>query len=259
MPENSQKHFRGYINNEVSIRIKVYGHPIPKDIQLMKGKELEKLNQTKYNASLVNLDKPFIYIDVIIREIQEEDFTNYFLKVDNGIGKPLLWEFMVVKGDSISKDNTVVIASSMVGTIFCLVFVGVYVYKKRKQKVSREPSQQRTVRYQNIELQPTEVFVNQYEIRRTVPLPDDYENENQVPRTVSREPNQQQTVRHQNIELQPIVPPPEVHVTDDEQTTTGKPFPFGTGLQREFVLSHKLRGGPSRIPIRSPYLQGIVK
>uniref|UniRef100_A0A2C9L9P0 Ig-like domain-containing protein n=1 Tax=Biomphalaria glabrata TaxID=6526 RepID=A0A2C9L9P0_BIOGL len=136
--DSSSKYFEYHIDDEAAISVKLYGHPQPTDIQLLKGTDSREINQTKYSANFTELKKPLILVNLIIHKIQEEDFTNYLLRADNGVGKPLLWEFMVVKGDSILDIDIVLTVSLIIGflvLISALVYIAPVRYKmKRNQK-----------------------------------------------------------------------------------------------------------------------------
>ncbi|GFN93543.1 fibroblast growth factor receptor 3, partial [Plakobranchus ocellatus] len=128
------------------VGVEIYGYPTPHLLTLMR---------TRYNTNLTGSARhlieyspgqaPFGFVNVIISDVVEEDFTNYTIAVDNGVGDPLVYTFYLVeekqeeqKDDSDDDDTVATAVGATVAAVVVLVIAVIVVVLVKRYRASRK-------------------------------------------------------------------------------------------------------------------------
>ncbi|KAH9492834.1 Alpha-1,3-mannosyl-glycoprotein 2-beta-N-acetylglucosaminyltransferase [Bulinus truncatus] len=127
----------GFVDNDVTVTVKIYGHPLPKVFQLLKGSNKTEVNPDDFRFHIVELNKPYLLVNLLIPNLREENFTSYSMGISNGIEPQLLWEFSIIHESTVKSEVNVIaiIIPSIITAISVAVVIIVivrYLYLRRK-------------------------------------------------------------------------------------------------------------------------------
>ncbi|GFO46603.1 hemicentin-2 [Plakobranchus ocellatus] len=114
--------------------LEIYGYPTPHLLTLMRTRD--NTNLTGSARHLIEYSPgqaPFGFVKVTIFFVEEEDFTNYTITVDNGVGDPLVYPFylaevkVTVKQEEEGGSEDVFIAVSVNVAVVAVVVIAVVV------------------------------------------------------------------------------------------------------------------------------------
>ncbi|GFN84767.1 vascular cell adhesion protein 1 [Plakobranchus ocellatus] len=137
VPKNSQPEIVDVALGETAeLGLEIYGYPAPELLTLIRT--TDNINLTGSARHLIEYSPgqaPFGSVNVTIVLVEEEDFTNYTLTVDNGVGDPLVYPFYLIKVNATEKvkqeeqggseDDTVAIAVSVTVAVVAVVVIAV--------------------------------------------------------------------------------------------------------------------------------------
>ncbi|XP_059160108.1 uncharacterized protein LOC131943841 [Physella acuta] len=137
-PEKNNTVYHGKRQGRLIIKIEVYGYPQPLKYLLYINEtrvfimdvNLKTLNQSLYTIEYVVTLSPHGCVILTLTDIQDSDFTEMKLHIDNGIGASLVYMF-TIKADSIFESFLKVIIEIGVGSVSLLVFLvfGIWIFK----------------------------------------------------------------------------------------------------------------------------------
>ncbi|GFO32211.1 neural cell adhesion molecule 1-like isoform x5 [Plakobranchus ocellatus] len=86
------------VEETAELGLEIYGYPIPHLLTLMRITDNTNLiGSTRHLIEYSPGQAPFGIVNVTIFFVEEEDFTNYTITVDNGEGEPLVYPFYLVE------------------------------------------------------------------------------------------------------------------------------------------------------------------
>ncbi|GFO36320.1 cell adhesion molecule, partial [Plakobranchus ocellatus] len=92
------------INETAELGLEIYGYPIPQLLTLMRTRDRTNLTGSAgYLMEYSPHQAPFGVINVTISDVGEEDYTNYTITVDNGVGDALVYSFYLVEVNATEK------------------------------------------------------------------------------------------------------------------------------------------------------------
>ncbi|GFO46642.1 hypothetical protein PoB_007314700 [Plakobranchus ocellatus] len=124
------------VEETAELGLEIYGYPAPQLLTLIKT--TDNTNLTGSARHLIEYSPshaPFGLVNMTIFFVEEEDFTNYTITVDNGEGDPLVYPFNLIKVKATEKareteqggseDDTVAIAVSVTLAVVAVVVIAV--------------------------------------------------------------------------------------------------------------------------------------
>ncbi|XP_055865540.1 uncharacterized protein LOC106074315 isoform X8 [Biomphalaria glabrata] len=131
-----QRKFIGYLDKTAVVSVNVYGYPLPKNFQLLRGSN-ESVDQNQFSFTYTEIAKPNILVNLKIYNLREDNFTTYTMIINNAEGQ-LQYQFSIIKDPTTSSNgdsDTMITAVSVVIVLAVLIIVitGICIYLKRNR------------------------------------------------------------------------------------------------------------------------------
>ncbi|GFN84771.1 hypothetical protein PoB_001127700 [Plakobranchus ocellatus] len=86
------------LGENAELGLEIYGYPIPHLLTMMKTRDSTNLTgSARHLIEYSPGQTHFGFVNVTIVFVEKEDFTNYTITVDNGVGDPLVYPFYLVE------------------------------------------------------------------------------------------------------------------------------------------------------------------
>ncbi|GFO08713.1 Down syndrome cell adhesion molecule [Plakobranchus ocellatus] len=160
-----------FLGETAELNLEIYGYPTPQLLTLMQTRD--NINLTGSASHLIEYSPgqaPFGLVNVIIFDVEEEDYTNYTITVNNGVGDALVYPFYLEKvkatvkpekQDGSENDNVGVVVGVTVAVVVVLVISVILVILVRRYRIARtsplfQPAKEN--RYVDIFPEPTDGY-----------------------------------------------------------------------------------------------------
>ncbi|GFO08863.1 hemicentin-1 [Plakobranchus ocellatus] len=136
------------INETAELGLEIYGYPAPHLLTLMRTTDSTNLTgSARHLMEYSPGQAPFGVVNVTIFDVVEEDYTNYTITVDNGVGDALVYPFYLVEVNATAtpekqggsgNDNVGTIVGVTVAVVVVLVITGILVVLVLRHRASKK-------------------------------------------------------------------------------------------------------------------------